>query len=296
MNKPPKNPKTTDTQFAEPMAKVMGVIDSLLAPGGCPWDRKQTPQSLSDYILEEAFELAEAVRADNPLPCAVELEAGKAAPPADGKAVAEVAEELGDVFFLLLFIARLYEKNGRFDLGHVFKANAAKMIRRHPHVFADLEINGREDILKNWERIKREEKKNNADDKPGVFETLPGGLPPMLKAYRIHSKAARVGFTWETDEDQRAQLEDEANELARAVASGDEDHIREEFGDYLFTLIEYGRRLGLKANAALDDANRKFLTRFTTMEDLARKRGLDLPSLSLDEKNKLWDEAKNLLG
>jgi ATP diphosphatase len=279
----------------EQLAKVLDVIESLLAQGGCPWDRKQTPQSLSDYILEEAFELAEAVRADTPVPCAVEAEAGKTAPEADEQAVAEVAEELGDVFFLLLFISRLYGKSGRFDLGQVFKANAAKMIRRHPHVFADLEINGQQDILTNWERIKREEKKNGDNDKPGVFDTLPKGLPPMLKAYRIHSKAARVGFTWETDEDQRAQLEDEANELARAVASGDVDAIREEYGDYLFTLIEYGRRLGLKANAALDDANRKFLTRFTKMEEMARERGLDLPNLSLDEKNKLWDEAKKSL-
>jgi len=292
MSNPQKSHPAVSSNHQEQLAKVLDVIDSLLAQGGCPWDRKQTPQSLSDYILEEAFELAEAVRADTPVPCAVEAEAGKTAPEADEQAVAEVAEELGDVFFLLLFISRLYDRSGRFDLAQVFKANAAKMIRRHPHVFADLEINGQQDILTNWERIKREEKKNGENDKPGVYDTLPKGLPPMLKAYRIHSKAARVGFTWETDEDQRAQLEQEADELARAVASGDEDAIREEYGDYLFTLIEYGRRLGLKANAALDDANRKFLTRFTKMEEMARERGLDLPNLSLDEKNKLWDEAK----
>jgi ATP diphosphatase len=279
-------------QEAESIREVIKVIDALLAPEGCPWDRKQTPASLSDYILEEAFELAEAVRADEPLPSAEETESGAAAPPADESATAEVAEELGDVFFLLLFIARLYGLGGRFGLAQVFKANAAKMIRRHPHVFADLDISDRDELLKNWERIKREEKKNGEEDKPGVFDTLPKGLPPMLKAYRIHSKAARVGFTWESDQDQSGQLESEAAELAEAVASGDEDRIREEYGDYLFTLIEYGRRLGVKANAALDDANRKFLTRFKKMEALARERGLDLPALSLDEKNALWDEAK----
>lgn len=277
---------------AESIREVIKVIDALLAPEGCPWDRKQTPASLSDYILEEAFELAEAVRADSALPSAEEAQGGAAAAPADDSSTAEVAEELGDVFFLLLFITRLYDLGGRFGLSQVFKANAAKMIRRHPHVFEDLELSDRDELLKNWERIKREEKKNGADDKPGVFETLPKGLPPMLKAYRIHSKAARVGFTWESDDDQSGQLESEAAELAEAVASGDEDKIREEYGDYLFTLIEYGRRLGIKANAALDDANRKFLTRFRKMEDLARERGLDLPSLSLNEKNALWDEAK----
>jgi ATP diphosphatase len=294
MSSNPKEPTKNNRSAAESMAEVMDVIDSLLGPGGCPWDRKQTPQSLSDYILEESFELAEAVRADSPALSAVEAEKGENASPVNEAATAEVAEELGDVFFLLLFVARLYERGGRFGLPQVFRANAAKMIRRHPHVFEDLELSDRDELLKNWERIKREEKKNGADDKPGVFETLPKGLPPMLKAYRIHSKAARVGFTWETDEDRQGQLDSEAAELAEAVASGDEERIRDEFGDYLFTLIEYGRSLGVKANAALDDANRKFLTRFKKMEALARERGLDLPALSLDEKNALWGEVKKI--
>jgi ATP diphosphatase len=269
---------------------VLRVIDDLLAFSGCPWDRKQTPSTLSDYILEEAFELAEAVRADKGAPSAEDAEQGSA-PPEGTDNSAEVVEELGDVFFLLLFISTLYQRSGRLSLAGVFKANAAKMIRRHPHVFEDLEISGREELLRNWERIKRDEKSENGE-KPGVFDSLPKGLPPMLKAYRIHSKAARVGFTWDSDGDQREQLEAEAAELARAVAEGDRAKIEEEYGDYLFTLIEYGRRLGIKANAALDDANRKFLTRFGKMESLAKQRGLDLPSLSLDEKNALWDEVK----
>lgn len=292
MSNTPKEETKAGNAAAESVSEVMDVIDSLLAPGGCPWDRQQTPKSLSDYVLEESFELAEALRADIDPPSAQELEEGASPKPADETVTAEVAEELGDVFFLLLFISNLYARCGRFDLKQVFAANAAKMIRRHPHVFGDLDLEDRDELLKNWERIKREEKKNGEEDKPGVFDTLPKGLPPMLKAYRIHSKAARVGFTWESDEDQSGQLESEAAELAEAVSTGDEDRIREEFGDYLFTLIEYGRRLGIKANAALDDANRKFLTRFTKMEALARERGLDLPALSLDQKNALWDEAK----
>ena len=165
---------TDQADTAAALARLQGVIDTLLGPEGCPWDRTQTPQSLCDYIIEEAFELVDCIRTDD----------------APG-----MAEELGDVLFLLLFVATLARKREEFTLTSALTTVSAKMIRRHPHVFEDVKVESREQLLKNWERIKRAEK--SRDD--GLFSSLPKGLPPLLKAYRIHSKAARSGFTWETD-------------------------------------------------------------------------------------------------
>lgn len=249
------------------LQSLLDVIDSLLGPGGCPWDQAQTPETLCDYIIEEAFELVDCIRSGD-------------APGA--------LEEIGDVLFLLFFVSRLYEKKGDFDLAAVFESAAAKMIRRHPHVFDTLTIKDREELLRNWERIKRAEK----PAAKGLYDSLPKGLPPLFKAYRIHSKAARVGFTWETDEDMKGALEKERLEFELAVAQGREEGMAEEFGDYLFSLVEYGRRLGLKASACLDGANKKFLTRFRGMEAKAAARGLDVSTLTLAEWNALWDEVK----
>ncbi|MDR3640112.1 MAG: nucleoside triphosphate pyrophosphohydrolase [Humidesulfovibrio sp.] len=252
------------------LAKVQEVIDALLGPGGCPWDQKQTPKSLCDYIVEEAFELVSAIRADDP---------------------AETCEELGDVLFLLLFQATLAQRAGQFELTDVVAQNAAKMIRRHPHVFGDTVLADQEELLRNWERIKRGEKAGNGK-KNGAYDSLPEGLPPLLKAYRIHAKAARLGFTWEKDEDARAQFDAEWREYEAACEGGDPARMEEEFGDALFTLVELGRRRGIKANAALDTANLKFLARYERMEEIARERGLDLLEMDLEDKNRLWDEAK----
>jgi ATP diphosphatase len=251
--------------------RLRGVIDRLIGPDGCPWDREQTPETLCDYVVEEAFELVEAIRSAD---------------------AAEASEELGDVLFLLLFIARLYEDRGDFSLEDSVACNAAKMIRRHPHVFGDLEISGQDELLRNWERIKRGEKRDEDGGRKRVFESLPKGLPPLLRAYRIHSKAARAGFTWDEDAALEAQLADEWREWSEAAESGDMEAMAEEYGDYLFTLVELGRRRGIKANAALDLANRKFLERFEAMENLVRARGRDVADCSLGELNELWEQAK----
>lgn len=282
----------TSPTSPQSLQAITDVIDRLLAPEGCPWDREQTPESLADYVIEECFELVEAIRS--------------------GK-VHDVREELGDVMFLLAFIGRLYADKGAFTLDDAVEGNAAKMIRRHPHVFAEGECASREELLRNWERIKREEKAaamaedgTDADgdaqtasaegapgDAPGgVFASLPKGLPPLVKAYRLHSKAARVDFTWESDEDVEQQVEAEWLEWLDASASGDKERQEQELGDFLFTIVELGRRKGIKANAALDYATLKFLRRFEGMEALARERGLDFPNLPFEEKDALWNEVK----
>ena len=249
--------------------RIVEVIDTLTGPGGCPWDKEQTPQSMCDYLVEECFELVEAIRQNDP---------------------AEIAEELGDVLFLLLFIGRCMDREIPDFLQSALAGNVAKMIRRHPHVYGDKAANVAEVVI-NWEKIKKQEKAEKDKDQ-GVFASLPASLPPLLRAYRINSKAARAGFTWPTDADQEAKLAEEWAELQAALAGDDAAAREEEFGDYLFSLVEYGRRRGIKANSALSVANAKFLRRFEAMEKLAVERGLELDRMSLAEMDKLWDEIK----
>lgn len=262
--------------------QLQQVIDRLTGPDGCPWDKEQSPESLADYVIEESHELVEAIRS--------------------GK-VQDVCSELGDVAFLLLFIAHLYEKKQAFTLEDVLKGNAAKMIRRHPHVFGDAHFESKEEQLRAWEAIKRTENKPDAENaesadqpttevSPGIFDSLPKGLPPLIKAYRIHSKASRVGFTWPEDEEVEQQVEAEWLEWLDVAATDNKEAQKHELGDMLFTLVELGRRKGIKASEALDYATLRFLRRFEGMEALARARNLDFPNLSLDDKDELWNEVK----
>ncbi len=253
------------------LRKLQNVIAALIAPDGCPWDREQTPQSLCEYVLEEAYELAEAIRC--------------------GK-VTEVAEELGDVLFLLVFISTLYAAKGEFTFDEAAAANAEKMIRRHPHVFAETVFASREEQLSGWERIKRAEKADNEGKPAGIYDSLPKALPPLLKAYRIHSKAARAGFTWDNDQDVEQQVEAEWLELLDAMQGNDKEAQERELGDLLFTLVELGRRKGIKASAALEGTARRFLSRFAFMEEAAGRKGEEFSALSMEEKNALWDTAK----
>jgi ATP diphosphatase len=259
------------------LQKVETVLDRLLAPDGCPWDKEQTPASLCEYIIEEAHELVDAVR---------------------HKTANDVREELGDVLFLLLFLSRLYAARGAFTLDDVLALSAAKMIRRHPHVFAGEAFASRDELIREWNRIKQREKDERKIDAPdsgqksGIFAGLAGSLPPMTKAYRIHAKAANANFTWDDDEDVERQAEAEWLELLDALAGNDSGAQERELGDLLFTLVELGRRKGIKAAAALDNACQRFLRRFSRMEDLARERGGDFASVSMEEKNALWAAVK----
>ncbi len=250
---------------------LVDVIRRLTAEeGGCPWDKEQTPDSLTEYVIEESHELVSAIRA---------------------KKDDEVCEELGDVLFLLLFITHLYEKKGAFSFCDVVKKNAAKMIHRHPHVFSGETFASLDEQLKAWETLKKEE--HEQEGKPqGIFDSLPRNLDPLARAYRIHSKAARAGFTWEGLEDVEQQVETEWLEYVDARDRKDEDAVRHEIGDLVFSIVELGRRHNLKANAELDFANERFLSRFRFMEARAREAGRDLSSMTLEEMDAFWNEAK----
>ena len=204
-----------------------------------------------------------------------------------------VHEHMGDVAFLILLIGKLMARAGGPSLADALEVEAAKMVRRHPHVFSDTTYESQSEQLKDWDRIKREEKAAaDAEGPKGTYDSLPRGLPPLTKAYRIHSKADRVGFTWPENEDVEKQVEAEWLELLDAMASDDAEAIEHEFGDHMFTLVELGRRKGIKAAPALNAATERFLTRFERMEALARERNLDFVSLSLDDKDDLWNEVK----
>ena len=246
--------------------KVFEVIDELLGPRGCPWDREQTPESLCDYLVEETFELTSAIRSGN---------------------ISEIREEMGDVLFLLLFIIRLLQEG--MSLDQILEESSGKMIRRHPHVFADADIHTRDELVQSWEKIKKAEKSRS---KRYLLETIPKGLPPLLQAYRMHSKAAGAGFTWSDANEVEKQLNDEWREWVSSRSGGETKKMEEELGDYLFTLVEYARRHNIKANSALGRANAKFARRLRIMEDLAIDEGKKLSDMDASELESLWRQAK----
>ncbi|MBD5642049.1 MAG: nucleoside triphosphate pyrophosphohydrolase [Desulfovibrio sp.] len=239
-------------------------IQTLTSPQGCQWDRAQTPESLADYVIEESHELVAAIRSGNAL---------------------AVREELGDVFFLLLFLAQLY--GDEFSLAECLEYNRAKMIRRHPHVFAGAKFASLNEQLKAWDEIKKEERESR-----GIFASLPQSLPPLIKAYRIHSRAARAGFTWPDNEGVERQVEAEWLEWLDAVQEENDEAKKHELGDMLFSLVELGRRHGLKASEALDMACSRFLRRFKRMEEMADAAGLDFCKLDFAAQDELWTQVK----
>jgi ATP diphosphatase len=264
--------KTSDQleRDARALGGMNALLEKLLGPQGCPWDKEQSQESLCEYALEEMYELVEAVRRGS---------------------LAERREELGDVFFILLFMAKLAERAGQFTLSEVLEGSRLKMVGRHPHVFGEIRVNSQEEIFSNWEKIKRAEKAAGKSSS-GAFASLPSSLPPLLKAYRIHSKSARHGFTWAADEDAEQQVEAEWLEWLDACLEGDAAAAEHELGDLIFSLVELGRRKGIKANEALDKTNARFLKRFAAMERLAAQRGLDFSALEQSAKDELWAEVK----
>jgi ATP diphosphatase len=258
------------TPAREPLARILSIVDKLLDPAdGCPWDREQTPLSLCEYILEECHEFIDAVRSGRP---------------------GHACDEMGDLLFLLVFAARLFEKRGQFSLADALNAGADKMTRRHPHVFGDASFASLEELHAAWAEIKKTEKA--AAGEQGILASVPAGLPPLTKAYRLHAKAAQAGFTWDADEEVERQVEAEWLELLDARTAGDAAAQERELGDMFLSLTELGRRMGIKAAHAADLAANRFRNRFQAMEKLAEERGLDFAALSLDEKDDLWNAVK----
>ena len=251
-------------------------MNRLRDPEGCPWDREQTLSTLAPYLLEEAHEVAEAVAADKP---------------------AKLCEELGDLLLQLVFMTRIGRENGWFDIDDVCAGISEKMIRRHPHVFGDREVENAEEVVRNWEDIKRDEHAHEASS--SALDGVPAALPGLLKAFRMTEKAAAVGFDWRKPADVMVKMREEMDELEAELGKGEgaaSERARAEMGDVLFVMANLARHLGVEPETALQRSNTSFKRRFESMEAQARARGIDLRSMNLDEQDALWDEAKSLEG
>lgn len=244
--------------------KLVRIMDDLREK--CPWDRKQTIQSLRQLTIEELYELADAIT-DN-----------------DWKGI---KEELGDLMLHILFYAKIGTEQQQFTLQEVLDGIAAKLISRHPHIYSDVMVNNEEDVKRNWEKLKLKEGKTS------VLSGVPKSLPATVKAMRLQEKAMQVGFEWENREQVWEKVEEEMAELNEAMAMQDHQKIEEEFGDLIFSLINYARFLQLDAENALERTNKKFIQRFTQMEAIAVSQNRALADMTLTEMDAIWNSIKS---
>ncbi len=253
--------------------RLVAIMDRLRDPGGCPWDREQTLHTLAGYLLEEAYEAVEAAESGEP---------------------AALREELGDLLLQIVFMARIARESRWFDVDDVSRGIADKMVRRHPHVFGDREVADSDEVVRNWEEIKRGEREHRPA--ASALDGIPASLPGLLKAFRMTEKASALGFDWEKPLDVVGKLHEEVEELEAELAAGEvrAERVRAELGDVLFVMANLARHLGVEPETALQASNRKFMRRFRAMEAAVREEGAALKEKSLDELDALWDRAKEL--
>ena len=247
--------------------RLREIVARLRSPDGCPWDREQTHSSLRALLVEECHEVIDAIeRSDD----------------------ANLREELGDLLLHVVMHAQMAEERGAFDLGHVAAEICEKMIRRHPHVFGDSAASNPEEVLRQWDAIKRKEK--GADS--GVLEGVATSLPALLRAQTLQKKAARVGFDWPDVEPVFAKLEEETAEIREAVAGNDPAAVEAEVGDLLFSAVNLARKLGVDAETALAGANKRFAARFRRIEETLRADGRRVEDAPLGELDRIWERVK----
>ncbi|MCM1033446.1 MAG: nucleoside triphosphate pyrophosphohydrolase [Odoribacter sp.] len=256
----------TRQERLEALGRIMDTLDILRVK--CPWDAKQTNESLRPNTIEEVYELAQALLEGEP---------------------AEIKKELGDVLLHILFYSKIADENGRFDIADVADALNAKLIFRHPHVFGTVKADDAHQVEQNWEDIKLKERGGNRT----VLAGVPAALPALVKAFRVQEKAANVGFDWEKPAQVWDKVKEETAEVSEALAQGDGSAIEEEFGDLLFSVINAARLYKVNPENALERTNRKFIARFNYIEQQAIASGRTIRELTLDEMEALWQQAKN---
>ncbi len=265
------------SKSAEAMERLLRIMDKLRDPGGCPWDREQTLRSLTPYLLEEAHEVIEAI------------ESGDAQ---------HHREELGDLLFQVVFQARIAREERKFDFAGVCEAISDKLTRRHPHVFGDVTVSGSREVVKNWERIKADERKEKGQEARSAIGGVPVSLPALVRAERLTEKAGAVGFDWPDARSVLDKVREELAELEEAMASGASDdpraraRIENELGDLLFALANLGRWVKVHPEEALRGTLRRFENRFQFIEEKLRERGRTPRESNLAEMDALWNEAK----
>ncbi len=257
-----------------PFDDLVDLVASLRAEDGCPWDRAQTARSMRQYVIEEAFEVVEAL---------------------DARDDDRLRDELGDLLFQIVFQARVAAEEGRFDVDDVCRGIAEKMRRRHPHVFGDRRLHDGAEVQRSWERDKVAQRRRRDPD-ASLLGTVPRTMPALLVAHRLSDKAAAVGFDWPDVRGILDKVREETVELAEAVAAGERAGVEHEFGDLLFALANLGRHLDVNPEDALREANGRFAARFAHVERSLRERGSDPARSTLDEMERLWQEAKEMEG
>jgi MazG family protein len=253
-------------QDGSSLRRLVEIMQRLLAPDGCPWDREQTLQTLRPYVIEEAHEVVDAIDRGSP---------------------SELREELGDLLLQVVFQAELARAEGWFGPDDVVSAICEKLVRRHPHVFGDVQVSGSSEVIANWEAIKAQEKQGR-----GVLDGVPKALPALLRAQRVGEKAARVGFDWPDSIGARKKVDEELSELDAALARGDKAEVERELGDVLFALVNVARKAELDPEAALRGTLDRFSERVRSVERLAAERGQDLSSLDGQQLDQMWNEVK----
>ena len=250
--------------------QLLEIMRKLRAPGGCPWDAEQTHESLTRYLLEETYEVIEAIDEQSPT---------------------HLKEELGDLLLQPIFHAAIAEEAGSFTIDDVISTLCDKLIRRHPHVFGDLEIKDSNQQIENWEKIKQVEK---GDERPSALSGVPDHLPALLKAHKISEKASRVGFDWEHADQVFAKVMEELHEFEEAWAGGNPGRMEDELGDLLFAIANMGRFLSLNPEEALRKTITRFQKRFKYVEAELLRQGVAMQTASLEEMDRLWEMAKSL--
>jgi XTP/dITP diphosphohydrolase len=249
------------------MGRLLDILDELRVK--CPWDRKQTNSSLRPNTIEEVYELCDALANDNQK---------------------EICKELGDVLLHVAFYAKIGDEKGEFDIKDVCDRLCDKLIYRHPHVFGEAVAETAGQVCENWEQLKLKEKDGNKS----VLSGVPSALPALIKAYRVQDKARNVGFDWEEKSQVWDKVKEEFDELQVEIANEDKDKAEQEFGDFLFSVINAGRLYGINPENALERTNRKFIARFNYVEEHTIKQGRNLKDMTLAEMDALWNEAKKL--
>lgn len=252
-------------QQAAAFVRLLGIMDELRAK--CPWDQKQTFESLRHLTIEETYELGDAILDANP---------------------DEIKKELGDLLLHIVFYAKIGSETNAFDIADVANGICEKLIHRHPHIYADVSVADEEEVKRNWEKLKLKEGKKS------VLEGVPNSLPALVKASRIQDKAKGVGFDWEKPEQVWEKVAEEIDEFRAEVAQGDQAKMEQEFGDVLFSLVNYARFLNINPEDALESTNKKFIKRFTHLEKRAVEIGKPLSEMTLSEMDVFWNEAKSL--
>ncbi len=246
--------------------EFLKTVETLRSERGCPWDREQTMESMRGNIIEEAYEVVEAI---------------------DGKDSEKLKEELGDLLLQVVFLSQIAKEEKKFTIYEVIEAINKKLIKRHPHVFGNLEVKDTKEVLRNWAEIKRKEKGRRS-----VLDGIPKYLPQLYRAKRIQEKVSRVGFDWNRWEEVYEKIFEELEEVKSAIKSGNHEDIENEIGDLLFAVVNLGRFLNLNAEDALRKANKRFIKRWMEMEEMSLKEGKDITEMKIDELSELWEASK----